>query len=402
MYQPLFFEFDYKVINNATGQIVRSFWENASSSDWKPTIVCAKRNNSFRSKWDLCEIEDNYRLTRYLQGLRHVGLADVVNQPDMIYQIWGRRVLGKINNLIKKGQFDYIQSLSCPYGDHLVAMEIKKKTGLPWIAQFFDPWIEHTASFMTNYFRKRFEHMEYEIAKNADFILHTNDKIVEVWISRYGSLVSNKIKALPLTFNTTNLPLITPHGNNEKMIISHIGHIYESRTLKDVVDAVKTLAIDNPNLLSKLEFVIVGRINNGDEKYIKDNKLDKVFRFVGVLPPDQLEEYYQKSDAFIALDLNTTNCLSYPSKLMQYYYYRKPIIGITVPNSVMEADLIKSKHKVFYYGDSAGIKDFLLQMIMNKGSDLEYDVDYWKNFEIGKGIDEYKKVVNHIISDKQK
>ena len=400
MYHPFLIEFDYKVINNATGQIVRTFWEKVPSDEWCPTIVCAKRENSFMSNWELCEIEDNQHLTRWLMGLRHIGFSDLVWQPDIIYHIWGKRVIKKAKNIINSRMCDYIHSISCPYGDHIVAMEIKKRTGLPWIAQFFDPWIGNTANFHTSFFRSKFEAMEYAIAKNADYIIHTNSIIAEEWKKRYGSLVSNKMKVLPLTFNTSNLPVVKPIQNNGKLVLSHIGHIYESRSLKDVVDAIKTLSIEIPEVLNKLEILIVGKVDNGEKEYIRGCGLDRVFIFAGLVAPDQLDSYYQKSDAFIALDLNTNNCQSFPSKLMLYYYYKKPIIGITTRGSVMESDLLKSKHNVFYYGESQRICEYLKSLLYDKEPQYSFTTDYWRNFTVEKGIEEYKKIVDGIVLDK--
>ena len=400
MYRPLLIEFDYKVINNATGQIVRTFWENMPSEEWDPTLICARRDNALKSKWKVYEYEDNPLLTRWLTGLRHIGLSDLVWQPDIISCFWGKRVIRDAQGIINSRECNYIHSLSYPYGDHIVAMELKRRTGLPWIAQFFVPWIGNTARFHTSFFRKKFEAMEYEVAKNADFIIHTNSKIVDEWERRYGPLVANKMKALPLTFNTTNLPIVHPKQKTEKVVLSHIGHIYESRSLKDLVDAIKELVIETPAVINKIEIQIVGKIDNGEKKYIRNSGVDSVFHFVGLVAPDQLDSYYQRSDAFLALDLKTNNCLSYPSKLMQYYFYQRPIMGITMPGSVMESDLHKSGNVVFYYGNIKGIKDYLKGLIFNQSQPSSHDKEYWKVFRVQNGINEYKEIVDAVLSAK--
>lgn len=394
---PLLIEFDYKVINNASGQIVRAFWENVPDREFSPTIICAKKESPFKSKWPLYEFKSYPTLTRLGHGLRKTSFPDLANLPDMFWHLWGKNVLRHIDDVLKENSFNYIHSVSCPMGDSLVALEIKKRTGLPWIAQFHDPFIGNRSEpFRFQYFKKRFEKMEYEIAKNADFIIHTNSVIEDTWKERYGSLVERKMKALPLSFNTVNLPKRKKKERGEKIIISHIGEIYSSRSLKDIVDALFELFADNPSLRNRIEFQLVGRVKQSEREYIHSKKLDDVFEFAGLLPPDRLTSFYQKTDVFLALDVNKVQSPSYPSKLMMYYYYQKPILGVTTPGSVMENDFNQSGHKCFYYGDKEGIKRYLLSLLTGD-SNCVYDVNYWKRFTVEAAISDYIKVVNKIL-----
>ena len=399
MLRPLLIEFDYKVINNASGQIVRAFWENVPKEQFAPSIICAKKESSFISKWPLYEFESYPKLTRLGHAMRKTVFPDFANMPDMFWHFWGKGVLRNINKVLKDNSFDYIHTVSCPMAASLVGLELKHRTGLPWIAQFHDPFIGNRSEpFRFKYFKKRFEKMEYEIAKNADFIIHTNSVIADAWKERYGSMVEGKMKALPLSFNTVNLPERKEKKRGDKIIISHIGEIYDSRSLKDIVDALSELVVENPSLINRIEFQLVGRVKQSEKDYVHSKKLDDMFVFVGLLPPDQLSSFYQNSDIFLALDINTAQSPSYPSKLMMYYYYQKPILGITTPESVMELDFKKSGHEYFYYGDKNGIKKYLIDLIV-KNNRFSYDTDYWKIFTVEHAIEEYLKILNELKID---
>ena len=394
---PLLIEFDYKVINNASGQIVRAFWENVPAKVFAPTIVCAKKESPFKSKWPLYEYESYPTLTRLGHGLRKTPFPDLANQPDMFWHLWGKNVLRHIDGVLKENHFDYIHSVSCPMGASLVALEIKRRTGLPWIAQFHDPFIGNRSEpFRFQYFKRRFENLEYEIAKNADFIIHTNNVIADTWKERYGSLVEGKMKALPLSFNTVNLPERGECEKHEKLVVSHIGEIYDSRSLKDIVDALSEIVAEDPDFANKLEFQLVGRVKQSEKDYVHSKNLDKMFNFVGLLPPDQLASFYQNSDLFLALDINTAQSPSYPSKLMMYYYYQKPILGITTPGSVMESDFKVSGQKCFFYGDKESIKEYF-QCDLTTESGYSFDRNYWKQFTVDSAIREYMQIVERIL-----
>ena len=394
---PLLIEFDYKVINNASGQIVRAFWENVPETEFSPTIVCAKKESPFKSRWPLYEYNCYPTLTRLGHGLRKTPFPDLANQPDMFWHFWGKKVLRHLGKILKDNNFNYIHSISCPMGASLVALEIKRRTGLPWIAQFHDPFVGNRQEpFMFQYFKKRLDKMEYEIAKNADFIIHTNSVIEDTWKERYGSLVEGKMKALPLSFNTVNLPERTKKERGDKIVIAHIGEIYDTRSLKDIVDAVSEIIIEKPEYGEKLEFQLVGRIKPSEIDYIRSKQLDRMFVFVGLLPPDQLQKFYQNADLFLALDINLLNSPSYPSKLMMYYYWQKPILGVTTPGSIMERDFQKSGHTYCYYGDKDSIKDYIKNLLLEKEISA-FDKDYWKQFTVEHAIEDYMKVVNTIL-----
>lgn len=401
MTHPLLIEFDYKVINNASGQIVRAFWENVPEDLFSPSIVCAKKDSPFKSKWPLYEFDSYPTLTRLGHGLRKTKFPDLANMPDMFWHFWGKGVLRNIDRVLKENQFDYIHTVSCPMGVSLVGLELKRRTGLPWIAQFHDPFIGNRSEpFRFQYFKRHFENMEYEIAQNADYIIHTNSVIADTWKERYGSMVKEKMKALPLSFNTMNLPERIEKKPGDKIIISHIGEIYDSRSLKDIVDALSELMEDNPSLMNKIQIQLVGRVKQSEKDYVYSKKLEDIFVFVGLLPPNELASYYQNADVFLALDINTAQSPSYPSKLMMYYYYQKPILGITTLGSVMERDFNKSGHRFYYYGDKNGIKEFFHNILFTGFIKSNYDKRYWEQFTVGNAIKLYKPIVDKIIENK--
>ena len=402
MIHPLLIEYDYKVINNASGQIVRAFWENIPEDEFSPTIICAEKESTFNSKWPLFEYKDYHFLTRAGHAMRKTCFPDLANQPDMYWLLWGHGVLRKIDDILENYNFDFIHSVSCPTAAHLVAMEIKKRTGLPWIAQFHDPWIGNPSrKFKTEFFRKRFEQMEYEIAKNADYIIHTNSVILDTWKKRYGSLVEGKIISLPLSFNTINLPKQIEKDIKRKIVLSHIGEIYYSRTLKDLVDAIYEIEQEDNTIPQKFQIQLIGRIKESEINYIHSRHLENMFDFVGVLPPDKLNEYYRNADAYLALDMQTPNSPCYPSKLMMYYYFRKPILGITTQGSIMEKDLDKSGHHCFYYGDVNNIKSYLLNLLEGKSNIYNFNKDYWKRFTVESAIEDYRKIVQKVLNKEE-
>ena len=50
------------------------------------------------------------------------------------------------SQMLRATQFDLLLSSSAPYTSHLIAARLKDSAGLPWIADFRDPWIGNISS----------------------------------------------------------------------------------------------------------------------------------------------------------------------------------------------------------------------------------------------------------------
>jgi hypothetical protein len=121
------------------------------------TIICSNGEDLFDSPRTKTLLTREYKIYKYFAAaIRRIFIPDIINLPDYEWHSWGKHALKTILNLLNKEQFDYIHSISFPCASHQVALEIKQKTGLPWIAQFYDPWYDNPYRiFKTKYLKKK-------------------------------------------------------------------------------------------------------------------------------------------------------------------------------------------------------------------------------------------------------
>jgi hypothetical protein len=73
------------------------------------------------------------------------------------------------SDLLRSGSWHTLYSTSGPYTDHLVALGLKRRTKLAWVADFRDPWLGNFAtSFATPLHRRLCEHLERKIVTTAE------------------------------------------------------------------------------------------------------------------------------------------------------------------------------------------------------------------------------------------
>lgn len=337
---------------------------------------------------------------KYVAAAVRRVFPDIVNQPD-IYN-WGTRknAVKTIGCSLNMNEVDIIHSVSFPCSSHLMGYDLAHKYNKPWIAQFYDPWSDNPyRKFKTEKYRQKDLEMERFVAENANAIIHTNNVIREIWAKRYGEKVEQKMTVMPMSFEQAlyeRAKEIKTKESGEKKIISYIGKLFFDRNLKDVVEALKVLRERGVAFEKKLLFRIIGEIHQDDINRINEAGFDEVFEIVGYLPQSKLEKYYLDSDAFLVLDSPQAQNVFFPSKLLDYFIYKRLIIGITPSKGVTHDLLLDSNNVVFENGDINGLAEFLKQFISDKTTLVGFDENYYEKFSPEALQGTYKNVLKTI------
>lgn len=397
--KPLLIDHDYKIINSASGQIARTFWQTQKVRSVKPIVVCSKTDFNVETKVDVIEIVD-YSNIRHIGGLlRELGLPDFCHIPDQRRFSWKPFVLNNSDVCNAAKGCDYIHSISCPETSHLIALALKKKFGKKWVAQFNDPWVGNEAkSFKIKKFEEYDFSLEGEVAKNADLIIHTNKIMMEDWVTRYGTQILKKMVEIPLSFNMPLPERLESSINIEpKLSLFHIGHLYGARSAGTLFQALSKLFSNKPQMRNLVELNFIGGLSNTDVQKCNELGLNDCVHFLGTMRPEELDPYYRKADMFVVIDMNIERSPSFPSKLMLYHYYQKPILSITTKNSIIEEDMLQSGNSCFYYNQINELADFIDKAVSDRSLLYKFDHDYWKRYSVDSVASTYFNLIDKYI-----
>ena len=382
---------------NVNAEINTAFIDSLPSY-FAPTVLCYKADSSIRSS-NVLNINNNILERIYLHlKLRLLGHKTGF-LPDTFYYIWYKKALNVADKYIKENKIDYIHSFSFPYTSHLVALELKKKYGIPWIAHFYEPWGD-------NPYRRYSEKVitsncawEDEVVRAADIIIHNSDVICQSWLNRYGNCLSNRLFSLPMSFSFRGQSLSAPFYNSQsKLRIVHIGNFYGMRKAMPFLEALTALLNEKPHFRKKLNIAFIGEMLAEDIDFITKHKLDDIVKIFGRKSEEECVQYYQHSDVFLVIEGENQGLLFFPSKLIQYYYYNRPIIGLTQQESVLWNELTMTGHKVYCPNDFEGIKSCIETALLNYNSLLNYDHDCWTRFEPNNVVEKYIEILNNIFN----
>jgi glycosyltransferase involved in cell wall biosynthesis len=117
---------------------------------------------------------------------------------------------------LERERFDAIYSSSFPVTAHLAARSLARHSGLPWVAEYRDPWSD--ALPCDHPYRSRAQALERAIASEATTVVMPTP----TWAAHYGSLWDTKIVVVPNGFDQ---PL--PAGQTpEHPTLTHVGTYY--------------------------------------------------------------------------------------------------------------------------------------------------------------------------------
>lgn len=305
-------------------------------------------------------------------------LNDLKYLPDIESYTWKPSVIRKLRSNIDFSRLLWIQTTSSPMASHMVGLELKYRFKRPWVAQFYDPWIDNTyRSYLTGSALYYNERLEREVAFNADVIIHTNDIIKERWVERYGNEIQDKIVVIPLlTDEKITCDEISKHREDGRINFVHAGGIYGERRIDSLVEALLLARKEGFDLEGKMKVTLMGIMQPESMRLVREAGLSEMFRVLPPQGPDDVRKVVSESDILMLIEAPDTESVFFPSKICEYFSYRKPIFGLTACDSPGKRMLGESGHLSVPVADPIAIKSAIVDLVVHRkrivGDDLFY------------------------------
>lgn len=396
-YRPLFITpFIYNEWN--INSIINTALVDSLPESFQPVILCTKHSNC-RDRERLLMTNGNIFDRALLRLAPKSFIQRLEQSPDIYNHFWIKSAIKAASMSIKKGKVNYIHSISIPYTSHLVALELKRKFNIPWVAQFYEPWGDNPYRTLSKRIVCKNEKWERKCVSASDMIIHNNDIICNHWLEKYGDEVRGKLLSLPMSFVFASPASLAQKSiiDDGKLRITHIGNLYGLRKAEAFIKALAELMQERPLLRDKIEVSFIGKMNSEDISLVEKLMLHDVVKIVGVLSERECEYYYSHSDIFLLIEAESQGTFFFPSKLIRYYYYNRPIFALTNIGSVTYAELKKNGHYSCIPSSISGIKEYLLKAITDYNSLLGFNKDVWERFDARNVSIEYSRIVDKIV-----
>lgn len=278
----------------------------------------------------------------------HTGIARAVQRllPYNEQLPWVPAAVAIARKLLAVHPISAIFSTSPPVATHLAALYLKRRFGIPWVADFRDPLRDNP--FRTRPWAARYDAaLERWIFRNADAIIANTDTVAELWRQRYPQWV-DKIATIWNGYDPEEIIEPLPVPARPYRVIAHVGSLYGGRQPKALLSSlVRLLRAGALNaeqlrvqLIGPMEPQIVRMMENEFSFLLQRGCLEY---HAHAIPQAEANLRMAEADYLLLLDINERNAgLQVPAKIFDYIRLGKPILAFTAKRSPVERILCNS------------------------------------------------------------
>jgi glycosyltransferase involved in cell wall biosynthesis len=148
--------------------------------------------------------------------------------------------------LLRDQRFDAIFSSSFPITAHLIARRLQRDTGIPWVAEFRDPWADVQAGARAGDRRDR---LERAILREADAVVTVSPS----WQEHFRAKGARRVEVVTNGFDPGDQ---APPASAPDYVVTHLGSFYpEMQDLRTVWMALQRMRELEPALPLRIRFV---------------------------------------------------------------------------------------------------------------------------------------------------
>jgi glycosyltransferase involved in cell wall biosynthesis len=257
---------------------------------------------------------------------------------------------------------DAVVSTGPPHSMHLIALELKNKLNIPWLADFRDPWTGiDFYDKLRLISRANIKHHRLEKA-----VLSGADRVTIVswnWALDFNKLFQRKYDIVTNGFDPDDFRI--PKGKVSKTFeLTHIGSLNKDRNPELLWEVLAEICSENESFSSDLRLRFIGKCDislfQSLEKYRLLSRTEKT----EYLPHDEVLTESAGSQVLLLLLNNTPNVMGIvPGKIFEYLATRRPIICIG-PTEGDSARIIRKAQAGLTcdFNDKTSIRNALLEL----------------------------------------
>lgn len=247
---------------------------------------------------------------------------------------------------MEAGDYSFIYSVNGIGLEHSVALRLKLSTGLPWVAEFRDPWIhnvwewqsikEHSWGWWCRHEFKRMKELLRAIVDNADLVVVESPAHAELLITDFD-LDAGKVAPLGTGFEPDYIEDMPKELVKfpARPVIGFVGRTYYGyqRAIKNLIDALRVLELDG----HRFTLVSVG----SDPTFCRFATEVKLEQFLPIDNVNYLRALSVMNELDFGIVATCEECLSHVnSKLWEYLALGLSILAIA-PNEGSMAAIVK-------------------------------------------------------------
>ncbi len=295
-------------------------------------------NNSFASSLQNIE-HDSHQNGLFYKMI--TSLRFFYARPEIRFFIeepwgWYFHAVKRVLEVLKTQKVDVIYSTYSTATSHLVASRLHNLTGVPWVAEFRDPWSFNQYAKKVQPFRFLEMQLEKQVIKGARYLVAISKLLAE----QLREFHSKEVFVIPNGFDEEDYNQVVPLTS--KFTITFTGNIYPGRRdpsalFKAVRDLYEERKVDEQNF----EIGFFGENSDVLYQLINHYSVNHLVKIGGFVPYKESIIKQKESTILLLLTWNDPREWTYSGKVFEYLGARRPILASVYRGGAMD-ELINS------------------------------------------------------------
>jgi glycosyltransferase involved in cell wall biosynthesis len=303
-----------------------------------------------------------HRLSLWLRG--NVFIPDA-------RRFWIRPSISYLSQWLNENKVDLIVSTGPPHSMHMIGMGLQQKTGLPWLADFRDPWVNIDFAgdlAMSQWAKNRNITLERKVLQRANQVV----VVSELMADEFRSKTTRPVQVITNGYDPDDFAipdyLLRKDG---KFSIVHTGSLNDRRNHPELWESIAKLRNESPEFKTLCIIRLIGKNDVSVRKSIEANGLEECIEWVDYMPHAEIIAE-QKSAAILLLSINNYGAeengffspkATLTGKLFEYLAAQRPVLMIG-PEDGQAADVLSANpmHRVVGFGKSEAMYNALKSM----------------------------------------
>ncbi|MBQ6879977.1 MAG: glycosyltransferase family 4 protein [Bacteroidales bacterium] len=278
--------------------------------------------------------------------------------------MWIRPSVRYLKKYLEEHPVDLIVSTGPPQSMHLIGLRLAEETGLPWIADFRDPWtrifyFKHLS--MTKATERWHHRMEKKVLDKASAVVAVSPLVQQ----EFQSMTETPVELITNGFDECDFPdtacTEAAGGPDRDFVITHTGLFAADGNPTTLWQVLGERCAADGQFRKHLKIKLIGKTDEQikaaiAEAGLKDNMID-----MGYQPHARAVEEQRKASLLILpLRKEPEYKAVLPGKLFEYLASLRPVLGIGQPDGAMSMILGSTKTGVVYdWDDKASVSRFI-------------------------------------------
>lgn len=313
-----------------------------------------------------------------LQKVFHFVRANFFIPDARIF--WAKKAAKTFLKLHLENKFDVLITSGPPHSIHLVGLNAKLKSTIPWIADFRDPWVgffQNRSLPMCGFAKRKHKELQNKVVAQADRVVVTAPSLATSFMK-----INNSVSVLTNGYEKA----LQSSGPNPEGLL-YAGSLKAQQNPVFLWESISALTKENEVFANTFSLSIYGKVAHSVTQSVKEYGIDNWVRFFGYQSKEEIDVRLPSAKVLLLLgiDMPETHNIIH-GKLFEYMAAGRPILGIGPKPSDMEP--LFHAHKLGVYAsfdDKKLIKETLLSWFTEDKIPFDsQDIDVFERETIAK------------------